>query len=704
MIEQHEINDINQYLSPTTMTTSNRHCRKVVVYVSFGVILVLIVFIISFHHDSEIGSTGLLHQPITYHAIVLGNNQHKTMIKKGTNQNSPTINVNVNVNENVNTYESKINGETKTTSHVGNNNSNNNKQTKGKQHTDTSSSTTTRNSSPFLPWNITRNVILGVDDDDNSTSSTSNSLPNIQSIRMIYQYYNMHSVDALLQDKENIDSLNNRTYAIGFLPCIPSYFKTIEGYDTYNNLYYTSEIIHNFLNTLTWSMITNRTIIVQWYNPLETTTAAMEDESIISIDFRNTSSILLDATCSITTTVSTDTNNNNKQSSLQQLLSLTSWMVQWKDIYSSSIINMDDLNIIPIPIDTYRQNYDTFHPMIIFPQINTIHIPLKNYKKAMNKIVSDTIFHNAWMDHPLGYVNGIKYIQSTHEYNRHIAVQLYYENSDFLYGVLFHICFPYFTTLLYNNNNQNDDKSTTIVSSNNQQQQTTNSFALLSIPTIHNDDDDETNDNNILIDTEIKCLRKLLPMNHDPKHCQIVLLSTNPMIVDRITEWIISSKRQCTVVHTSSSTTQESQQHSSRKHHNKNSISNNINNHNNNDDGNDNDDDATEVRDTSLSSTRKRNSKPKNDNNNHHRQLEIHNTRISIRDIYLASNIARTGVIGPVEHPDFKLMVEWIAYHRQMEYITGISHNHRDRTMKSITTASSSTSGTALEPLLWCEL
>jgi hypothetical protein len=103
-----------------------------------------------------------------------------------------------------------------------------------------------------------------------------------------------------------------------------------------------------------------------------------------------------------------------------------------------------------------------------------------------------------------------------------------------------------------------------------------------------------------------------------------------------------------------------------------------------------------------------------------------HGTRSSMipfRDLVVAADVVRTGVIGPHNHPAFQLLVEWIEYNRQMEEadrILGHSRHHQnlflrrrrrqllqqhyhhtkhDRRMTSIATSSNST----LPPLLWCE-
>jgi hypothetical protein len=286
------------------------------------------------------------------------------------------------------------------------------------------------------------------------------------------------------------------------------------------------------------------------------------------------------------------------------------------------------------------------------------------------------------------------------EWNRHTTLQLYYEGSDFLYGALFRICFPYYDM---QNKIAPTPKTNSIVSEH--IQATSLSFALLTVADNSNtgdtdDGSDDGADNNddgnakINIDAEIKCLRHLLPLKSDKKSssCKIVVLSTNSIIVDRITDWIASSKRQCTVM--PSLPIQSSTNDDDTKVNHPETIT------PSNTDGNNEDDNSI------------------TDSIDHGKR----NSMIPLRDLVVAANVARTGVIGPHNHPAFQLLVEWIEYNRQMEEADRIldhsqlhpnlflrrrrrqlqqhyHHTKHDRRMTSIATSANST----LPPLLWCE-
>jgi hypothetical protein len=458
----------------------------------------------------------------------------------------------------------------------------------------------------FLPWNV-------------SLAVQNTALPNLQSIQTIYQYFLQHSIDAVVLDAS---SLLERRFAIAFLPCandpeagaIPEW--------------------HNFFNTLAWSIITNRTVIVQWYDP----EPSVEGVQTIYSYQRN-------FTCS-------DAVASNK-------LQLAPWFLQWEDVQQLDA-DLYQEAIVPIPLDVQRQKYDAVHRIVAFPQIDSL-----RYQYSRKKV--DVLFHNAWSDHPLSGTNVIqvcghsyclvlryltpdplnplysvfdtmKYIKFMDESSRFAALHLFYEGSDFLYGAFFRICFPYFNL---------ESPIAPIAGTKPPSEPSDSSFVLMTIDdrTENSSDDgsDDSNDDNgstksIDISNEIKCLRRLLPLQTDHKasDCQIVLLYNNPMVVQRLIDWIASSKRSCKVIRSMS----------------------------------------------------KGEEREENDEFNSPRSA------IPMSDLRFASNIARTGIIGPPDHPSYQLLVEWMEFQRTIEAVT-------DR--RKVTSISTSTN-TTVPPLLWCNL
>jgi hypothetical protein len=229
-------------------------------------------------------------------------------------------------------------------------------------------------STTFLPWNITV---------DATTAETRQILPDLHSIQTIYQYYTLHGVEAWQRDP----SIEDRKFAVAFLPCRRHLDASLPVDEDDSTI----EVIHNFFNTLVWSILTNRTVIVQWYNPILFTTH-QPGRTTIHRDERN-------YTCA------TDRYKNSPptlQSYPQpNAFQLASWLVQWEDILRLNAVLYDEA-IVPVPIDVYRQSYDTQHTIVVFPQIPSI-----QYQVSMKR-PDDAFFHNTWSDHPLDRTNGIQ--------------------------------------------------------------------------------------------------------------------------------------------------------------------------------------------------------------------------------------------------------------------------------------------------------
>ena len=205
----------------------------------------------------------------------------------------------------------------------------------------------------FLPWNV-------------SFTLRSNPLPNLQSIQRIFQYYLQHSVDAVLLDAVN---LPERQFAVAFLPCRCDLTSGAV------------KVWHNFFNTLAWSIITNRTVIVQWYDP------DLSVDGIQTIDSLDRNFI-----CPRPAKKGFATDSEE--------LPLADWFLQWDDIQRLDANDLYQELIAPIPLDVKRQNYDALHRIVAFPQISSL-----QYRTRRE---DDAFFHNEWTDHPLSENNGVE--------------------------------------------------------------------------------------------------------------------------------------------------------------------------------------------------------------------------------------------------------------------------------------------------------
>ena len=224
-----------------------------------------------------------------------------------------------------------------------------------------------------------------------------------------------------------------------------------------------------------------------------------------------------------------------------------------------------------------------------------------------------------------------------------MALLLFLDGSDFLYGAFFHICFPSYNV---------DTPISPFPTLKSSPEPAAVSFALMTLhETMEENTDDGSDDSNddggdddgttsFDISEEIKCLRRLLPLKTDRKtsQCQIVLLSNNPMIVDQLAEWISSSKRSCKVRRLAPR-----------------------------------DDDQKGAYEESSGET------------------------IPLSDLRFASTIVRTGIIGPPNHPSYQLLVEWVEFQRTLFALEGPPGRRKEMSIATST-------NTSLPPLLWCDL
>jgi hypothetical protein len=199
----------------------------------------------------------------------------------------------------------------------------------------------------FLPWNVSR-------------AAADYPWPNLQSIQTIYQYYLRHSIDAVVLEAS---ALAERQFAVAFLPCAidPEAGAVPEW--------------HNFFNTLAWSIITNRTVIVQWYDPE------------FSVD-------------GVQTIYAYQRNFTCFDAAASNELQLASWFLRWNDVQQLDA-DLYQESMVPIPLDVRRQKYDTLHRIVVFPQIDSL-----RYRSSGK--IEDAFFHNEWNDHPLSGTNAIQ--------------------------------------------------------------------------------------------------------------------------------------------------------------------------------------------------------------------------------------------------------------------------------------------------------
>jgi len=140
-------------------------------------------------------------------------------------------------------------------------------------------------------------------------------------------------------------------------------------------------VLHNLWNSVTWSIITNRTILWK-YDPYWNT---VEDCEVV--------------------------------------LKRAPWIAGWEEW--SKKLRLEEKDVMPVPIDVNRLQYDAHHRVVVFPQIPDLDSD------------NPRLYRNSWRDHPLISDSFKYYINDMSRENRIAAGMLYYEGVDYLYGMLF---------------------------------------------------------------------------------------------------------------------------------------------------------------------------------------------------------------------------------------------------------------------------
>ncbi|KAL7568044.1 hypothetical protein ACA910_020764 [Epithemia clementina (nom. ined.)] len=141
-------------------------------------------------------------------------------------------------------------------------------------------------------------------------------------------------------------------------------------------------ILHNLFNTVTWAIITNRTILLQFVDSNQ---------------------------------------NRNTRSDCERALRRKFWIPVWEDW--KDVIPPDA--VIPVDIDVTRRRFDEIHTIVLFPQIPDIFYEREN-----------AIYRNAWSNHPF-CPEYREFIEDLPESQKMIVRGLQSNGLDFLHGMLF---------------------------------------------------------------------------------------------------------------------------------------------------------------------------------------------------------------------------------------------------------------------------
>jgi len=342
------------------------------------------------------------------------------------------------------------------------------------------------------------------DDSDLLVSSSTTIAPPSPPLEVWFAYLRQHGTTALSSD--TVDARSRRRYLIAPYWCP----------DRAGN------VLHNLWNGVTWALLLNRTLMVQW-----------------------------DAT----------NPNGNTREACKVVLPTHREIPIWDEWHDTLDIQQDDIQ--SIPLDPMRIHYDETLMSIMVPQIPDV------YHNRLGK--DDDLYRNGWNDHPLtpGKVLYREYLQSywhKHVDRQHVAVQCLSYGIPFWYGLLLRHVFtlPAATRTVSDGPGavlENGTTNTTMKEKWQQQQQQRPHFSLA----LHSRHVAPADDGSLVPD-EIGCLTRLLSdygilfndddddnnnNNHHTIPCTIYLLSDRRATISVLTEWIHRRAPTCRV-HTTS--------------------------------------------------------------------------------------------------------------------------------------------------------
>ena len=234
-----------------------------------------------------------------------------------------------------------------------------NNRRKGTREADTKNTTFVRQDAP--------EEISSVDNDTTTTPNATakqEEIPPFLPIQTMHQYKQWHSVHALETDPDN----DSRQFAIVYYYC-PNR---------------AGNILHNMFISVTWAIITNRTILWKY---------------------------------------DTDFGHRNTVEDCQAVLKRADWIPSWDEW--SVRLQLDDP--APIAMDPFRLRYDQQHRTVIFPQIADV---MKRH---------DNFSRQEWRQDPSYKGRFTDYISGLGREAKMRTVRLYELGVDFLFGTCLYI-------------------------------------------------------------------------------------------------------------------------------------------------------------------------------------------------------------------------------------------------------------------------
>ena len=365
----------------------------------------------------------------------------------------------------------------------------------------------------FLTMNLADNLSLDINHMNSAVdmNSNNNSVDDQYQFdfvpqKVLQQYKAWHGADVLR--RESSEQLQARTYAMAYYSCPLQ----------------AGNRLHHFLNSLLWSIITNRTVVYQYYDG-----DTCRQHQAAQTGVQNSSRDCL---------------ADNPQSMCERVLDRADWIPSFQELAPRLHWNSTYLSESVSVVDYWKIHHPNNSPtweLVRYPA-------WKNLTGTEPKI--DELQQQQLVDFPM--IVGIDIILGIRKQNwpRILATQsardrlaeLHEEGSYFLYGMLLNDVFSY-----RNKMHRNLTKAITTTSSNSNSNSSNSSSSEPPFSIAMHSRHQRANDDGSNIAAQQACFDQILselPLNI--KSCHVCLMSDRPETIKRMTLWL-QQVHHCTV-------------------------------------------------------------------------------------------------------------------------------------------------------------
>ena len=293
-------------------------------------------------------------------------------------------------------------------------------------------------------------------------------------VHLFSQYQAKHSAQVLQHEVQSLGRLDpSRKYALAPYWCPDR----------------SGNALHNLFNTVTWAIITNRTILLQWLD---------------------------------------DNSNHNTLPECETVLRRQPWIPTWEDWKD----RLPSSTAIPIEIDVARRWFDEVHTLALFPQIPDVHFQDTDISRV------------SWSQHPF-QPEYQAYLRDRSEPEQDRVQGLISLGIEFWYGLLFRQFFVLVPEQQQQQQQQSNDRDTSVYNHTHPFPNTQPQAITIALHSRHVAKADDGSN----VQEEMNCLSRLLPKQESTignnsrggvKNipCHVFALSDRDATLDQLQEWM----------------------------------------------------------------------------------------------------------------------------------------------------------------------